>query len=106
METVVWTCQQWTLWCIISCHIPLNFMFTEVVELLERQPEVIHLTMAFPTFGVASHLQTIAEGAVFVVRHLRDDADGQVGHGAAEQAFANPTAAADRVVVEVGGMCD
>ena len=72
-----------------------------MVELLERQTERIHRLMAVPAIRLAGDAHAVAEGLVRLVGQHRVDGDGDFGNRSPQQAFADPPATVNGVVVEV-----
>ena len=74
-----------------------------MVEVLERQPQFVHLLMALPALGGARDHLPLPQRAVRVVGDHRRHVDWQVGHATAQQPLAHPAAAADDVVMKIRG---
>jgi len=69
---------------------------------LQRQAERVHMLVALPAFvNLRDHLDALAEGLVRIFGDLSIDRDWHVGHAPGQQLLADPSAAADRVGVEV-----
>ena len=77
-----------------------------VCELFERQTQFVHPLVAFPALLFAGHLHPGAQRVMRFIRNLCGNSNRQIGYRLAKQPFANPASASDRIVFEVGRMCD
>ena len=77
---------------------------TSVVVHFEWKAQWIHLLVASPTVRFAGDSHTLAKRVFRLIRQHGIDRDWHVGNSAAEQAFANPTAAEYGMVVHGVGM--
>ena len=72
-----------------------------MIELLEGQPERVHLLVAGPAVFLAGHPHPVAQRAMPLIGQHGIDRDRHLGDFSAEQLLANPAPAMDGVVVEV-----